>query len=145
MARIKINLPDKFSFSTDIPVRIGDINRGGHVSWNALFGILEESNVQFWKSLNAWEIEGEKVSRITVDAGINYKRQAYHGQTLRVEIASSELTEKGFDLVYRVTDADSGTEIARAKAGILCYDYDKQKVIPIPGELRSKLSKISGI
>jgi acyl-CoA thioester hydrolase len=143
MARIKINIPEQFHFSTNIPVRTGDVNRAEHVSWNSMFDILEEANVRFWKSLNAWEKEGERVSRITVDAGINYSHQAYHGQTLKVEIAASEMTEKGFDLVYRVSDADTGTEIARAKAGMLCFDYDKQKVTSVPEDLKRKLLSVS--
>ena len=85
-------------------------------------------------------MENESISRITVDAGINYKRQAYHGQTLRVEIAANEITDKGLDLVYRVTEVDSGAEIAWAKTDILCYDYQKRKVAPIPEELRNRLS-----
>ena len=140
MARIKIDLPDTFAFSTNIPICISDTNRGGHLGWDSMFRILDEASVQFWNSLDLPEKEGERISRITVDAGINYRRQAYHGQTLRVEIAANEFTSKGFDLVYRVTELDSGTEIARAKSGILCYDYQKQKVILIPEELKNKLS-----
>ena len=104
-----------------------------------MFRILDEASVQFWSSLDDPEMEDERISRITVDAGINYKRQAFHGQTLKVEIAANEFTDKGFDLVFRVTEVDSGAEIARAKAGILCYDYKKQKVIPIPEKLKNKL------
>jgi len=141
MARIVIDLPSKFTFSTDIPIRTSNINRGGHLSWDSMFRILDEARVQFWSSLGYPEMEDKKISHITVDAGINYKRQAFQGQTLRVEIAASEFTDKGFDLVYRVTEVDSGSEIARAKAGNLCYDYQKQKVIRIPEELRNKLAR----
>ena len=139
MARIEISLPSKFTFSTSIPIRISDINQGGHLSWDSMFRILDEASIQFWGSLENPEMEDESISRITVDAGINYKQQAYHGQTLRVEIAANEFTDKSFDLVFRVTETDNGTEIARAKTGVLCYDYQKQKVTPIPEELRNKL------
>ena len=140
MARIKIDLPARFSFSTMVPVRNSDINQGGHVGWDSMFHILDEASTQFWHGLGYRADGGDKVSRITVDAGINYKQQAYHGQTLRIEIAADEFTDKGFDLVFRVTDADSGTEIARAKTGILCFDYRKQKVVSIPEELKNKLA-----
>ncbi len=139
MTRITINLPDKYSFSVDIPVRISDINPGGHLSWDAMFNILDEAHVRFWNSLDLSEIEGKGISRIMVDAGINYKRQAYHGQTLRVEIGVAELTGRSFDLVYKVTDADNGDEIARAKTGFLCFDYRRQKVVPVPEELKARL------
>ena len=141
MTRIEISLPNMFVFSTNIPIRVSDINRGGHLGWDSMFRILDKASVQFWSSLDYPEAEDERISRITVDAGINYKRQAFHGQTLRVEIGTNEFTNKGFDLVFRVTEMDSGAEIARAKAGILCYDYQKQKVIPIPEKLRDKLLK----
>lgn len=140
MARIEIGLPDRFIFSTNVPVRISDTNRAGHVGWDSMFRILDEAGVQFWNSLGSPENEGEKIPRITVDSGINYRKQAYHGQTLKVEIGTADFSSKGFDLVFRVTDVASGAEIARAKAGILCYDYQQQKVVPIPEELRNKLS-----
>ena len=141
MARIEISLPGEFVFSTNIPIRISDMNRRGHLSWDSMFRILDEASVQFWSSMDDAETGGEKISRITVDAGINYRRQAFHGQTLKVEIAANDFSSKGFDLVFRVTEVNSGTEIARAKTGILCYDYQQQKVIQIPEKLRNKLSE----
>ena len=138
MARIEINIPDKIAFSTNIPIRISDINQGGHLSWDSMCHIIDEAHIQFWNRM-VYQGRGEKgISRIMRDAGIIYKRQAYHGQTLKVEIAVTELTDKGFDLVYRVTEVNSGDEIARAKTSFLCYDYQKQKVVPVPDELRER-------
>jgi acyl-CoA thioesterase FadM len=75
-----------------------------------------------------------------VDAGIQYKKQAFHGQTLRVEAGVSEISAKGFDLVYRVTEIESGDEVARAKSGLLCFNYREQKVVSIPDILLKKLT-----
>jgi 4-hydroxybenzoyl-CoA thioesterase len=142
MARIVINLPEKFIFSTNIPVRIGDTNSAGHVSWASMFLILDEAYVQFWNTLNSPEKAGERMSRITVDAGINYKKQAYHGQTLKIEVGTADMSSKGFDVVFKVTDAANGAEVARAKQGVLCYDYRDQKVVSIPDELRKKAHSV---
>ncbi|RYF84358.1 MAG: thioesterase, partial [Chitinophagaceae bacterium] len=51
MARIKINLPHSFLFNTTVPVRITDLNYGGHVGNDALLGIIHEIRMQFLKSL----------------------------------------------------------------------------------------------
>ena len=139
MARIRIETPEKYIFSTTIAVRISDINLARHVSWNAMFGIIDEASVQFWASLAYLDEKPGTTSHITVDAGVNYKKQAFYGQTLKVEIGPHDFSSKGFDLVFRVTDAASGEEIAIAKAGILCYDYESQKVIQIPEALMKKL------
>lgn len=138
MGRIVIDLPGKYTFSTNIPIRISDVNQGGHLSWDSMFRIIDEAHIQFWKSIGYAERGSKGISRIMVDAGIIYKRQAYHGQTLRLEIAVTELTDRGFDLVYRVTEVNSGDEIARAKTSFLCYDYQKKKVVSVPEELRVK-------
>jgi len=139
MPRIKINLPDKYIFSVDIPVRSTDINRGGHVGWDSLFGIIDDARARFWMYIDFVEIENKGFSNIMADAAINYKRQTYYGQTLRVEIAAADLTEKTFDLVYRITDSETGTEAARAKTGMAFFNYEQQKIIPIPDHLRKKL------
>ena len=47
MARIKIAVPPQFTFSTQIPVRITDINYGGHLGNDALLALLHEARVQF--------------------------------------------------------------------------------------------------
>ncbi len=142
MARIEIDLPGKYAFTTNIPIRISDINQGGHLSWDSMFRIIDEAHIQFWKYVGYQERGGRGVSRIMRDAGIIYRKQAYHGQTLRVETAVTELTEKGFDLVFRVTEVSSGDEIARAKTSFLCYDYQEQKVVPVPFDLRDKFMRM---
>ncbi len=139
MARIKINLPEKFIFSTDIPVRSTDINRGGHMGWNSMFNILDEARIQFWNSIGYSETENARVSNIMADAGINYKRQVFYGQTLKIEMAADEFTDRSFDLVFRISDAESGEEVARAKTGMLCFDYKEQKITRVPDDFKKRL------
>ena len=47
MARIKLDLPGRFPFSTELRVRITDVNYGGHMGNDALLGLLHEARVQF--------------------------------------------------------------------------------------------------
>jgi acyl-CoA thioesterase FadM len=45
-------------------------------------------------------------------------------------------------MVYRVSDAETGIEIARAKTGFLLYNYQQQKVAKIPQDFREKFSNL---
>ncbi len=45
MARVKIDLPEKFSFSCFLPVRITDINYGG-VTRDSVITLLEDSGIK---------------------------------------------------------------------------------------------------
>ena len=130
MARVKITLPDKFVFSTTIPIRIGDINRGGHLGHESFLVIIEEARERFFQSFGYSSGDNGSVGFIMADLSIMYLRQGSYGQTLKVEITITDLTAKAFDIIHKVTDAETGLEIARAKAGCLFYDYQQQKIIP---------------
>ena len=50
MARIRIELPGTFKFSANIPVRITDLNYGGHVGNDTILSIIHEARAQFLKN-----------------------------------------------------------------------------------------------
>jgi 4-hydroxybenzoyl-CoA thioesterase len=127
-------------FSTEIPILIGDINRGNHLSWHAALQILEEARIRFLISLGFKDENMGGVSFIVVDASIMYRRQGRHGQVVRVEVAVPEFSTKGCDMVFRVSDTATGEEMVRAKTGVLFYDYSQQKVVAVPEQFRSKVA-----
>jgi acyl-CoA thioester hydrolase len=138
MARIEVNLPAKFNFSTEIPIRVSDINRGNHLGHVAMLAMLEEARTRFLAALNI-NLEGNSNNGYLVtDVAIVYKRQAYYQQTLKIEMAANDFHGKSFDFVYRVSEASSGTEVARAKTGHLLFDFQTQKVAPITPEFRNR-------
>ncbi|MFC1958947.1 acyl-CoA thioesterase [Chloroflexota bacterium] len=140
MARIKISLPSEFLFSTDIPIRIGDINRGMHLGHESFLVIIEEARARFLHNFGYTESDINGVGLIMMDASIVYLKQAHYGQTLKVDIAVNDFTTRGFDMVYRVSDAETGVEIARAKTSFLLYSYQLQKVTTIPQDFKKKFS-----
>ena len=142
MARIEIQIPERFIFSTEVPIRIGDINRGRHLAHDAVLSILEEARVRFMTSLGYKDENINGVGLITVDAGVIYKKQGFYGQTLRIELALADFTRKGCDIIYRMTNAETGEEMVRAKNGMLFYDYRLQKVTEVPAEFRQKIAVI---
>jgi acyl-CoA thioester hydrolase len=138
MARITIPVPDKFIFTTEIPIRIDDINQGNHLSHISCIALIHEARTRFLKSfLEAIGTAG--FDYILTDLSIVFLRQGHYGQTLRIEIAITDLTDKGFDLIYKVTETKTGLEIARAKTGTIWFDYHQQKVVPIPETVKEKL------
>jgi acyl-CoA thioester hydrolase len=140
MSRIEIKLPANFNFCADIPIRISDINRGNHLGHVAMLAILEEARTLFLISLGLNLESNSKQGNgyLVTDAAIIYKRQAFYGQTLKVEIAAVDFQAKSFDFVYRVCESLSGTEVARAKTGHLLFNFQTQKVVPITPEFSNK-------
>jgi acyl-CoA thioester hydrolase len=143
MARIEIASPEKYVFSTDIPIRIGDINRGNHLAHDAVLAIMEEARVRFVRSLGYKDENMDGTSFIVVDAGVIYRKQGFYGQTLRVEIALTDFSRKGCDMIFRVSNAETGDEMVRAKTGILFYNYREQKVVAIPDSFKTRFNSLA--
>ena len=132
MARIKIELPDRFAFSTEVPIHIGLINYGHHLDNAALLSLVSEARVRFFKSLGYSELDVEGVGIVVADVAAQYRSEAFHGETLVVEMAADDFNKFGCDLVWRVSDQASGREVARGKHGIIFFDYTARKPVGVP-------------
>lgn len=132
MARIKLELPDHFPFRTTIEVRETDINRGGHLANDALFSLMNVARVRFYASLGYREDDVEGTGTIMSDAVILYRAESFAGDVLAFEVTAGEFSRIGCDLFYRITRADTGAEVARAKTAISFFDYGTRKVSPVP-------------
>ncbi|MBM3133314.1 MAG: thioesterase [Chloroflexi bacterium] len=139
--RVRLELPEKFDFSTEIPIRISDINYGNHLGHDAILPLAHEARLQFLKHFGYTELDIEGASYVMADAVIVYKAQAFYGQTLKIEIAVADFAPKSCDFFYRVTDKETGTEVARLKTSMVFYDYRKGKPTDTPEKFRARFAR----
>lgn len=140
MARIKLTLPNIFTFSTQIPVRISDINYGNHVGNDAILSIIHEARMQYLKSVGFTELEFAGVGLIMSDVAIEFKAEAFYGDTLKASVAAGEFSKVGFEIYYKLERSSDNAIVAMAKTGMVCFNYDKRKVVAVPEEAVKKLS-----
>ncbi|AVZ80457.1 thioesterase [Zoogloeaceae bacteirum Par-f-2] len=138
MARIQIDLPEHFAFATDITLYLSHINYGGHLDNALLLTVVSEARVRWLKSMGYGELDVEGLGIIVADAALQYKSEAFHGETMRVEMAAREFSKHGCDLVWRMSERDSGREVARGKTGIVFFDYGARKVAAVPEGFRRR-------
>jgi YbgC/YbaW family acyl-CoA thioester hydrolase len=141
MTRIKLSLPETFSFSTQIPVRITDINYGNHLGNDAVLGLLHEARMQFLKKAGYTELNLAGVGLIMADVAIEFKAEAFYGDVLTAYVAAADFSKIGFDLYYKLVNSESETVVALAKTGMVCFDYEKRKVAAVPDEVRLNWDK----
>ena len=137
MPRVELELPERFQFVTEIPLRITDINYGGHLGNDALLSLLHEARVQFLRHYGFTELNIYGRSIIMTDAVLVYRSEGFYGDVARIEIAVSNMQSHGCDFIYRVTNKETGKELARAKTGILFYDYAEKKILQVPKKFKS--------
>lgn len=132
MPRIKIDLPESFSFSTEMPIYIGHINYGNHLDNAQLISLVSEARVRYFKSLGYTELNIEGVGIVVADVAAQYRSEAFHGETLIIEMGANDFNKYGCDLVWRLSDKASGREVARGKHGIMFFDYSVRKATSVP-------------
>ena len=141
MGRIKIDLPDNFLFSTGIPVRITEVNYGGHVGNDAILSIIHEGRTQFLKQFDFTEMDCGGVSLIMSDVAIEFKRELFYGETVLISIATGYVSKVAFDMFYKLEkkSSEKNVLVAVAKSGMVCFNYQVKKVAPISQILKDKL------
>ena len=138
MARITIDLPEQFNFSTPLPLYVSHINYGGHLDNALLLTLVSEARAQFFKALGYTELNVDGVGIVVADAALQYKSEAFHGEVMVVEMGAADFSKYGCDLLWRMSDQASGREVARGKTGIVFLDYSTRKIALVPEGFRAK-------
>lgn len=140
--RIKIHLPGQFLEGTfNIPVRISDINYGNHTGNDSIVSIIHEARMQWLKQYNYTELNIEGAGLIMADLAIEFKNESFYGDVIQVKIAASAITKVSFELYYLLTvQRNREILVAKAKTGMVCYDYVLKKITAIPEKLLNILN-----
>lgn len=142
MSRIKISLPEYFIFQTELPVLIGHINYGNHLDNAALIGLVSEARVRCFHAMGFEEGNIEGVGIVVADAAIQYKAEAFHGDTLVFQMTFAHFSRVGCDNFYQIINKANGQEIARGKSGIVFFDYQQRKAVSVPPGFKAALKRL---
>ncbi len=118
-----------------LKVRFSDTDMLGHVNNASYFSYMEEARCVFFE-----EVLGDErtvVPMILASAKVNYLAQTYYRQTLRVESWVSRWGNSSFDISCQMFDDATGKLHFEGVAVIVYFDYEAQKPIRVPDEIRA--------
>lgn len=129
-------------FQTNITVRIGEVNYGGHLGNDSLLTILQEARLQMLQQYGLSELSAGGHGMIMADVMIAYQGEAFHGDVLTVSIYATQISSLSFDLLYEVVTlrGNQRQKIAAAKTGMVCFDYNLRKVCEMSSQLQDVLA-----
>lgn len=145
MGHVKILFPDYNPLHIAVvSVRITDINYGNHLGNDSLLSIIHEARMQMLAYRGFTEMNAGGNSLIMADVAIAYKAESFYGDKLRISIFANDIQSGSFSLLYKIetTRGERTITIAHASTGMVCFDYEKRKIVPMTDELRNFLSAI---
>ena len=128
----KLDLPKEFNYYVSIPIRITDINYGGHVGNDTILTLLHEARMKFLLHHNFSEMDFGGVGVIMRDVTIEFKKELFYGDTIDVYVVVANFSRVGFDVFYKMVKGEDKIQVAIAITGMICYDYKTKKIVSVP-------------
>ena len=119
----------EFPFRLRERVRFRDCDPMGHAN-NAVFSTyLEEARIG---------VLGGLADFILARVEIDFRSELRAGEQIEVATRCSRIGTKSFHLEHRITAG--GRLVAEAASVLVSYDYERGESVPVPDELRRRLS-----
>lgn len=139
MERLKIQLPDSQAhFKCELQIRVTDLNYGNHLGNDKLISLLHEARCLFLKHLKQSELHFFGSSLILSDLRCQYLSQGFLHDQLEVELFVQKIHPKAFSLYYSVKKTQ-GEKLAKAVTTMCCFNYEKNKIEPVPDDFWDSL------
>lgn len=132
MARVQLELPDVYVYSTVLDVRVSDINYGNHVGNDRMVSLLHEARLRYLREYDFGEFNIAGLGLLVTDLVVQFQAESFVGDVLKIEVGLMDFNKYGCDFIYRVTNHEQDKVVALAKTGIVFFDYDERKIARIP-------------
>lgn len=146
MSRIKLKQCEKYSFYYNYVINVRDINYGGHLSNDAVVGIIHESRIHLLQSMGFTELDlGDKITGlIMVDLAVNFVNQGFMLETLKVFSQITEIKNSSFRICSKLVKEKDNITVALIETGLVAFDYKDKIVSAIPEIFLEKINELQG-
>jgi thioesterase-3 len=128
---------------TDIKVRGYHLDLFGHVNNARFLEFLEEARWEFVEGtmdLTEWQKRGIGFSIVNIN--INYKRPAFMGETIEVRTSMAKLGKTSGTVHQKIVLKGTETLIVDADVTFVMVDINKNKPIPLDGDIRAAFESL---
>src|SRR4030095_615344 len=117
----------------------------GHMNNAKFITFMEQARVEYFKTfpeINFLKrVENPELSIILAEVTCTYKSPVLLDEVLVVKIRTTELKRSSFIMEYEMTEEKSGRLAATGKTIGVFYNYQAEKSIPIPEEIRRRFEE----
>ncbi len=129
-------------FSTDVTVRVTDMNYGAHLANDTVLSYFHEARVRYFDALGLTESDiGDGTSLTQTEAHIEYKNEGRLGDVLTIFIWIDEIARVRFRVNYDIVRESDGKHIAQGYVILAGFDYQARRPKKIPESFREKIQR----
>jgi acyl-CoA thioester hydrolase len=127
------SLPDdaQHVHTTEIAVRWGDMDAGGHVNNSRFFTYFEEARVAWLGAALGTPLFTES-GPVLAEASCDFKQPLVHPATLTIDVYATPPGRSSLRNVYDAALRDSGERMAVGTAVLVWVDVETGETVPVP-------------
>lgn len=127
------SLPDaaQHVHTTQIAVRWGDMDAGGHVNNSRFFTYFEEARVKWLRATLDGPLFVES-GPVLAEASCDFKQPLLHPATLVIDVYATPPGRTSLQNVYDAALAESGERVATGTAVLVWVDAETGEPVPVP-------------
>lgn len=146
MPKIRLTRLDRYGFSTELTIRVSDLNYGGHLGYDSILTLAHQARLEMF---GHWEVselnlgDGE-TGLVAGDVAANYLGEGFLNEILQIQIQPVEIGGIGFRLAHRFSKAGTDLDVALLEIGFVGFNYRNRRPGPLPATFVGNLMSISG-
>lgn len=144
MKRPDLEMPDEFVFSTQLPIRVDDVNYGGHLGNDRVLTLVHEARTRFLREQGFSELDVGGPSLIQLNATVVYEAEGELADPLRIDAAPGGISPMGFDFYARLTNRNTSAVLANVRTAMVGYDMDQEQPVRLPESFLDTLNELIG-
>ena len=129
----------------ELPVAWGEMDFYRHVNNVVYFRYFENARLEYFRRLGWFEYERETgIGPILHSTQARFRRPLTYPDTVSAAVRVSSLAEDRFTMNYLVVSHRLAAVAAEGQGIIVTYHYAEEKKVPIPDELRRRITELEG-
>lgn len=131
----------EYTTTVEIPVAWGDMDAFGHVNNVMYIRYFETARVKYFDELDGYNWSDDNIKPVLVQLTCDYKKSVVYPDTLTLNVGIKSVGNTSFVMTCEMHSPKVGLA-AIAEATIVMVNFDRQKPVRIPAELREFLQPI---
>lgn len=136
---LPFNIPEEARmFHHEIEPRFNETDALGHISNTAFPVWFEQARMPVFRIFHP-TLDVDNWPLIIARLEVDLKAQSYWATPVEIRTSIGRIGNSSFDVVQEAWQ--NGREVARGVAVLIHFDYDTEKALPIPDDIRAKLTE----
>ena len=144
MRRASVNqLLEQYPVIIETPVAWGQMDAFRHLNNTTYFRFFESGRIAYFERLNFMEyMEETGVGPILASTNCRFRIPLTYPDNVSIGTRVSTIEEDRFTMEYVVVSHKHQKVAADGSGLIVCFDYEENKKVPVPAEIRTRIEQL---